>query len=101
MSDQAIDYTWVIGHFTGEDAKRIKALASERMGYISMEQDKSSISAAFRRANDSPVPSHLIVVTDSRQIEILEAKRNGIYAEPKKSKELQKIDKLFLSSKNE
>lgn len=70
-------YTWVIGVFTGKAAESVKAHADSGIGYFIRDErgrgSRYEVEAAFRRANDSPIPSEL-TTCDWRQVDILEMK---------------------------
>ena len=85
-----MNYTWVIGVFTGERARSVKAHADSGIGYFIREERGRGVGyeveAAFRRANDSPMPPEL-VECNNNQIDILERKyatRHGL--KPKERK---------------
>lgn len=62
--DNGIKSEWVIGTYTGDRAKSVKAHADAGMGYfIRSESGRGTayeVEAAFLRATDSPLPEHLV-----------------------------------------
>jgi hypothetical protein len=72
-----MNYTWVIGVFTGDRAKSVKAHADTGIGYFVQGEGgrgtNYEVHAAFRRPNDSPIPPEL-TVCNATQIKILEKK---------------------------
>ena len=79
-----IKTTWVIGVFNGKRAQIIKGHADDGLGYIIREESGGGnsyrVEAAFRRANDSPIPDYLTACSDiqSEKLEKLRKKRQGI-----------------------
>jgi len=71
--------SWVVGSFEGEQAKRVVDHADAGVGYIILERAGSKVHpavlAAFRRAEDSPIPVHLNEVKDHYKIEKYEETR--------------------------
>lgn len=65
-----MEYEWVIGRFTGERAKSVKAHADAGIGYfIRQELGQGmayAVEAAFRRPCDGLLPEHLERVTWSQ-----------------------------------
>jgi len=64
--DDGESWEWVIGHYSGEQARSKKAHADIGIGYyVRSEQGKSAmnyhIEVAFRRIIDGPRPEHLIL----------------------------------------
>lgn len=74
-----IGSSWVIGVFTGQQAKLVQAHADVGVGYFVLEKtgknDSLTVKAAFRRVHDSPIPFHLTEVKNPMQIDELEKKR--------------------------
>lgn len=62
-----MNYTWVIGTYKGKDADKVKAHANEGVGYfVRSESGRGTnyeVTVAFRRANDSPIPPHLMTAS--------------------------------------
>lgn len=58
-----MEYQWVIGAFTGDRGKSVKAHADAGLGYFIQQESGAgqgyTVHAAFRRANDSSLPDHL------------------------------------------
>ncbi len=69
-------YEWVIGLFTGERAKSVRAHADVGLGYFVRQESGRgadySVEAAFRRVCDTPLPEHLERAT-AQQAERLDA----------------------------
>ena len=84
LNGNEIDAEWVIGYAKRDKAKRIKALASEGLGYyIRREEGKGdsyAVEYAVRRAIDSPRPEHLHLATLDQHIalEKLRIKSQGL-----------------------
>lgn len=68
---------WVVGRFTGEQAKSVMAHANAGIGYKIIQKGpagNSYVLAAFRRPCGLPLPDHLTRVTDPIQIARLQAR---------------------------
>lgn len=59
-----MDFTWVVGFYKGKKAESIRDHANAGIGYFILDQfgkgNGLEIEAGFRRANDSPIPNHLV-----------------------------------------
>jgi len=74
-SDYPIQAQWVKGFYRGDQAKHVRGMAELGIGYKIIDQpDKNSVIVAFRRPMDSPLPDHLQVITDERQIARIEGR---------------------------
>jgi len=61
--------SWVIGNFEGDMAKSVVAHTNAGAGYIVIDKPtRGNVIAAFRMANDSPIPDHLQEVLDPTKI---------------------------------
>lgn len=64
-----MEVQWVIGVYTGERAKSVKAHADAGIGYFIREEGGKGaqyrVIAAFKRPMDSPIPPHLDKATPS------------------------------------
>ncbi len=71
--NEPISAIWVVGSFDGEAAKSVQAHADAGIGYIILDSagrgQSSTVVAAFRRAEDSPLPPHLEEVRDPAKID--------------------------------
>lgn len=72
MYDDSVEAIWVVGTYTGDAASRIRAQAQKGIGYIIVEDsDKKggSITVAFRKIVDGPLPPYLVKVESPLRIE--------------------------------
>ena len=94
-----MNYEWVIGTYSGDNAKYVSALADMGIGYFKMGElakgRTSEVAVAFRRPLDGPTPEHLLRITDESKIRRLEkgvCLRAGVHKNPVKDKELGYIN---------
>lgn len=70
-------YTWVVGRYEGEDAKRIGESAGVGIGYKIIASEgvgaRRTIVAAFVFPTMRPIPQHLEEVTDVKKLNMLES----------------------------
>lgn len=75
-----MQYSWVLGRYEGDTAKRILAEANAGVGHKIMEQGRAGgglwVLAAFIRADDSPIPEHLTKIVEPNRVAKLEEWRN-------------------------
>lgn len=64
-ADEPMPVQWVVGTWTGDLGKSVKAHANAGITYFTIREDATSITAAFRRPMNSPVPDHLEVAPPS------------------------------------
>lgn len=89
MIDATIKTKWVLGRYTGKEAKRVMDMAHNGLGYFIIDQPEKGdawIVAAFRRPMDTPLPSHLEEITDYRlsdKLNIKRIERQGLHEEGK------------------
>lgn len=61
-------WQWVIGNWTGDQAKSVIDHANAGISYFVLRDDSvrgsNKVMAAFRRPRDSPVPEHLQIATE-------------------------------------
>jgi hypothetical protein len=74
---------WVVGSYTGDDAKHIKSHADAGIGYFVLREGGRGtaykVEAAFKRAEDSALPPHLTYapLTTANRLEAMSDKRHG------------------------
>ena len=81
--DKSMQCEWVIGSYTGDHAKAVKALADAGVAYFFRNAagmgPHYTVAVAFRRAKDSMLPAHL-ELANAQQIATLDrmyASRHG------------------------
>lgn len=82
---ESIKYEWVIGAYTGAQAKHVKAQADAGIGYFFQREggmgQNYTVYAAFRRPITGPRPEHLQLATPSQEriLEKMRKERQGIH----------------------
>mgnify|MGYP000852429729 CR=1 FL=1 len=76
-----IDYIWVKGRYKGDNARYIKGLIDNGIGYFQLEHGtegrQTFIDVAFPMVLDEDgLPDHLVEITNPYQVEKLEKKRH-------------------------
>ena len=81
----SVEFEWVVGKFSGAQAKSVHAHADAGIGYIVLDHggrgDGTSVLAAFRRPSDSVIPPYLTEVRDPFKIaeyEKIRKQRQGL-----------------------
>lgn len=92
--DKMIDYEWVIGAYTGDQAKAVKAHADHGIGYFFQREGGRGVSytvyAAFRRPMDGPRADHL-ELANGQQVQKLEQLWNRRHGERENVRQTHRI----------
>lgn len=76
---ETMEAIWVIGRFTGDRAKSVKEHADAGSGYFIREAGgrgmNYEVTAAFRIANDRPLPEYLQMCTREQSLRLEEKMR--------------------------
>lgn len=79
-TSNAIQSRWVIGRYTGTDAKRIVAHGEAGIGYYILDKPENGTSwveAAHQHPMDAPLPDYLREVTNSHLANKLDSRQQG------------------------
>lgn len=77
MNLPSVRYVWVKAIYSGDKAKKVRELADERIGYKILSDEHGSLVVAFKFPLTTALPHHLVEITDQKQINEWEKKKES------------------------